>query len=196
MNNPPDPGPLAWIIHPSQLTGRRQEIEIAANSRQRATLRESLDIEHIEAFKAVMTVVHGHGGAISVGGRLHAKVTRCCVVTLKNFDLQIDEEFHELFRPQPDNFPGTQALVTIDINDPGDAETYANDEIDLGKLSVEILALALDPYPRAPGAPEVLAEIDHLGSELSDAKNVTVGAQDEAPIRPSPFAVLAKKSPS
>jgi uncharacterized metal-binding protein YceD (DUF177 family) len=85
------------------------------------------------------------GGEIAADGRLRASVQRECVVSLELFVEQIDEKFHLRFVPE-----GSES--EDDDPDSADEVPYAGTVIDLGEAAVEQLALALDPYPRKPGA--------------------------------------------
>jgi len=91
-------------------------------------------------------------GIIEAQGVLRAQVTETCVVTLDPFSHEVRETFTVHFVPA-----GTE-------NDDPDPEAvdqipYPGSAADLGEAAVEQLALALDPYPRKPGAslPEELS---------------------------------------
>jgi uncharacterized metal-binding protein YceD (DUF177 family) len=69
-------------------------------------------------------------------------------------------------------------VLAVHAEDP--PEVAVGGRIDLGEIAVVHLALALDPYPRAPGA-------------AFDAKAWGVEPEkDEKPTTVSPFAALAK----
>jgi len=82
---------------------------------------------------------------IEVQGVLQARVTETCVVSLDPFEHEAREAFTLYFVPA-----GTED----DDLDPEaiDEIPYSGSAIDLGEAAVEQLALALDPYPRQPGA--------------------------------------------
>ncbi len=74
-----------------------------------------------------------------------AAVVRTCVISLDEFETVVEEEFRVRFVPA-----GTESYDP----DP-DAEEeipFTRGVIDLGETAAEQLALALDPYPRKPGA--------------------------------------------
>ena len=85
------------------------------------------------------------GGRIAVNGTLKAVLSQVCVVTLEAFTATVEEVFRVRFVP---------AGRESDDPDPEseDEIAYPGAVIDLGEAAVEQLALALDPYPRAPGA--------------------------------------------
>jgi uncharacterized metal-binding protein YceD (DUF177 family) len=112
--------------------------------------------------------LHMHpGGRVAAAGHLKARVVRTCVITLDDFEVEIEERFSVSFVPE-----GTES----DDLDPEseDEIPYSGSTIDLGEAAVEQLALALDPYPRKPGA--------ELPEAASDAED-------------SPFARLAALRP-
>lgn len=82
---------------------------------------------------------------IEAQGALQAQVTETCVVSLDPFGHAVREAFTLHFVPA-----GTED----DNLDPEaiDEIPYSGSAIDLGEAAVEQLALALDPYPRKPGA--------------------------------------------
>jgi uncharacterized metal-binding protein YceD (DUF177 family) len=88
-------------------------------------------------------------GAFTACGRLTACVVRTCVVTLEDFQTTVQEDFALRFVPEA---AGQQ--TSDDWLDPESVDeiVYRGSAIDLGEVTTEQLALALDPYPRAPGA--------------------------------------------
>ena len=118
-------------------------------------------------------------GRVRADGLLHARLDQICVLTLERFQAVVVEPFALRFVPDDQ--------VSDDPDDPLDLEAdddvpYAGGVIDLGEAAVEQLALALDPYPRMPGA-----ELPEAGDAGSDA--VADGAAD----KPNPFAVLERR---
>ncbi len=94
-------------------------------------------------------------GIVEADGRLEARVTRTCVVSLEDFETDVLEEFTVRFVPagSESDDPDPESLDEI---------PYEADAIDLGEVAAEQLALALDPFPRAPGAalPEAAASTE------------------------------------
>ncbi|HLJ06828.1 MAG TPA: DUF177 domain-containing protein [Acetobacteraceae bacterium] len=78
-------------------------------------------------------------------GRLHAEVMQTCVISLEDFPATVDEKFTVNF------VPAGEETEDDDPSSP-DEISYENGMIDLGEAAAEQLALALDPYPHAPGA--------------------------------------------
>ena len=85
------------------------------------------------------------GGTVHVDGVLRARVDQDCVVTLDVFTQPIEEQFAVQFVPSEREDPDPDP-------DSIDQIPYDGSAIDLGEALVEQLALALNPYPRKPGA--------------------------------------------
>lgn len=85
------------------------------------------------------------GGIIEAQGDLAAGLTQQCVVSLDDFDSIVQDHFVVHFVPAgtEDEDPEPDAPDQI---------PFEGSMIDLGEAAVEQLALALDPYPRRPGA--------------------------------------------
>ena len=82
---------------------------------------------------------------IEAHGALRGVVEQVCVVTLDPFEQAVQDDFVVHFVPAgtEDDDPEPDAVDQI---------TYEGSAVDLGEATVEQLALALDPYPRKPGA--------------------------------------------
>jgi uncharacterized metal-binding protein YceD (DUF177 family) len=115
-------------------------------------------------------------GGVRVSGRFEADVVQECVVTLAAVSARISGEVAVTVVPGAERGDERDDdEVDIDL-DAEDVEIIQGDTFDLGEILIEHLALAIDPYPRAPGA-------------VFMAPNV---AGDPKSSRQSPFAVLAK----
>lgn len=124
------------------------------------------------------------GRAVRAEGRLRADVTQACVVTLVPVPQSIDTEFAVVFVPPED-------LKPIPVDDEGavDIEAFAADEdleealpdgpLDLGELLAQELAVALEPYPRAPGA-----SFQPLWGEAGAAAGEPAAPPPEGKVRP------------
>ena len=103
----------------------------------------------------ISTIGRGAGGLIVVDGVLKAEVVHTCVVSLEPAPQSIDEPIHVTLatagskEAPPAPKPGAEIMVDPDVDQP---EVIAGPAIDLGRIVLEHFTLALDPYPRAPGA--------------------------------------------
>ena len=122
--------------------GRTEVLE--ATGSERAALARRFGIPAIDSLRATLRLVPEEDGAVMVRGRLEAAVVQDCVVTLEPVPQQVAEDI--AFRLLPS---GREPAEGPD--EPDEIETE-NGIAELGDAVAEQLALALDPYPRAPGA--------------------------------------------
>ena len=126
---------------------------VEATPAERAALAEQNDLVEIAELNARFVLKRAGNKGVSVSGALHAEVTQTCVVTLEPFPVTLDEEIDVRFAPPAEERAGGRSeaeTLTLDRDDPPDP--LLGGKIDLGALAAEFLALALDPYPRKPGA--------------------------------------------
>jgi uncharacterized metal-binding protein YceD (DUF177 family) len=119
-------------------------IDVEANVEERQALAERMRVPALLALRCGFAL-RRETGAIRATAMLHARLTRECVVSLEEFETALDEDFALRFVPE-----GTESTEIDPEKD--DEIPYANGTIDLGEAAAEQLALALDPYPRKPGA--------------------------------------------
>ena len=91
---------------------------------------------HLHRDAAHRLVGHGH---------LLVEVMQTCVVSLEDFPATVEERFAVVFVPTGEETENDDPAAPDEIG-------YENGVIDLGEAAAEQLALALDPYPRAPDA--------------------------------------------
>jgi uncharacterized metal-binding protein YceD (DUF177 family) len=155
----------------------RMERRISANPEERAALAKRFDLIGIDRLEAVFSLKRAGGGVIHVSGTLEADVTQACVVTLAPVPAKVAEAFSADFADEDRRRPA-EGDLDFEAEDP--PEPIRNGHIDLGELAAEQLALALDPYPRAPGAA--------IPAEYSPDEDA-----EEEPERPiNPFSILKK----
>jgi uncharacterized metal-binding protein YceD (DUF177 family) len=137
---------------------------LVPNELAREKIIKALDLASLEAFEADLTLAPARVGW-TLSGRVKATLEQICGITLEPLPVEIDQRFSvdlvEAVEPEPD-----EVEVTLDDDAP---DVVEDGRIDLGQYAVEQLALALDPFPRKPGAEFV---------------------QPEEPAEISPFAVL------
>jgi uncharacterized metal-binding protein YceD (DUF177 family) len=113
-----------------------------------AALASRLGVEAVRGLVAEVVLKTRGKGVVAARGRVRATLDRLCVISLAPIEEAIDERFSVLFRPGP---AAADAEVAIEP-DADDEEFYEGGTIDPGELVAQTLALALDPWPRAPGA--------------------------------------------
>ncbi len=142
----------------------------------RQAIARRLDLRELPSFAAEIRVMPWRSGGAVLTGHIEADVVQTCVVTLEPVPAHVADDFEVRYLPpsmiEPVK-PGEELEFDAEDDDPPEAlEGPDGTLIDAGEVAVQYLSLALDPYPRKPGA------------ELPDE------AKGEA--EPSPFAVLEK----
>lgn len=128
-----------------------EHVAIVATAEECARLAARMGIEAVHSLECRFTFSPAAGSVVTARLDLTSRISQICVVTLEPFESPLLEAATVRFVPQ-----GTEG----DDEDPEapDEVPYEGITIDLGEAAAEQLALALDPYPRSPGA--VLPEID------------------------------------
>jgi uncharacterized metal-binding protein YceD (DUF177 family) len=163
MNGAPEQELVRHVSIADLSTDSPQKVEIEADAAECAAIAGRLDILAVDALKAEIELFRDLTGDVNLVGRIQADVRQACVVTLDPVEQQIDTRIFQRFSGRDDDPEG---------EDEDPVEPIVENEIEIGDIVVQNLALALDPYPRAPGA--AFEEVD-----------------DEAGKPTGPFAALA-----
>jgi uncharacterized metal-binding protein YceD (DUF177 family) len=127
------------------------DVTVEANPAECAALAQRMNLPAVLALSCGFHLERDTPGTLLVYGNLLARVVQTCVVSLEDFTATVKESFAVRCVPdgEESDDPDPAALDEI---------TYADGTLDLGEAAAEQLALALDPYPRAPGAvlPDIL----------------------------------------
>jgi hypothetical protein len=168
-------------------TGLHRDLE--ADPATRDALAEVAGLREILSATASFDVTPKTGGRVHVGGRVRARIGQTCVVTLDPIENDIDEEIDLVFAP-PEQISQLADLVDeaakSDEEIPDPPEPIVNGIIDLGRLATDALILAIDPYPRKPGA---VFESPIIADDLEDhpfaaLKALQPEAKPSAPKKP------------
>jgi uncharacterized metal-binding protein YceD (DUF177 family) len=153
------------------------DLEVESSADERRALAAEYDLLGVHALKATATLTPTADG-VAVGGRLTADIVQACVVTLDPVAQHIDEPFSVRFvrpgSPELEALMKPHAEIVVDPAAEDPPEVLEGPTLDLGAVVEEAFVLAIDPYPRAPGA-------------VLPAESAGTG-DDPA----SPFAVLAR----
>ncbi len=132
--------------------GAGSALDIVASDSDRAALAKRFGFLGLPAFSARATVDRRVGGQVVVEGRLRGKVVQACVLTLDPVTQDLDESFRIVFRQDltEDLDPESgEAVLSAQADAP---EPLTGNMLDVGEIVAEQLSLAVDPYPRRPGA--------------------------------------------
>ena len=171
------PPPLSRTLRVDEIEDG-EEYATEASKAERAEIAKLLDLNALDNFRFQGKFHFGGEGRLLLDGTLTAEVTQTCVVTLEPVESAIEVPVEVEFWPQAriDALAATadEAASHGILDWP---EPIAEGRIELGSLLYEVLATALDPYPRREG-------VSFAWTESPEA-----GAAREAD---SPFAALSK----
>ncbi len=126
---------------------------------------------------AAETEIARKGESVIARGRIDAAVIQSCVASGEPVEAAIDEPFELEFRPSPG---AGQHDEEIELGESElDIVFYDGAAVDLGEAVAETLALALDPYPRAPGAAEALKAAGVKSEEEAGPFGALAGLRDK-----------------
>ena len=112
----------------------------------RAALAQELGISALPRLRFSGRIRAIDGDAWAVEGRLEARVTQPCVVTLAPVSTDLTEKVERIFSPHAVAAEGEEVEIPDDDIEP------LGQFIDLAAIMAEALSLALPLYPRAKGA--------------------------------------------
>ncbi|PWB82394.1 MAG: hypothetical protein C3F11_12195 [Methylocystaceae bacterium] len=148
------------------------DVSIAAEAGERAALARADGLNALSRLEADLHVAREGAGGLRVTGELRADIRQTCVVSLEEFDATVVEPIDLRFAPpapvedaprgdrhwrdrrtgsapEPKEEKTSRHIVALDDDAP---DPLIEGRVDLGSVVAEFLALALDPYPRKPGA--------------------------------------------
>ena len=150
-----------------------ERIEARATPAECRDLAALFELPAVHSVEAALTARPLPKGALGLEGRVAARLGRLCVVTDEPFDQDFAEPVSRRYLPGlPEADAGEVEVGALDEDAP---DPLPPEGVDLLELVREVLALGLDPHPRAPDAD--IAALEYEPEE------------DEAP--DNPFAGLA-----
>lgn len=167
MSQKPEPVPeFSRPIARERLGGQVIVEEISATPQERTALARRFGLLGFDLLRATAKIepadgAHGAAGErgaglLRLGGHLSAEVSQACVVTLAPVASRVEVDFNLLYSlepgpaPAPEGVAAAEVVVDPEAEDP--PEPLGPGGLDLGEAVAQQLALALNSYPRAPGA--------------------------------------------
>jgi len=148
--------PVSFVAHVARLPHGGLPVTIEADAAQRQALAREHGLLSVEGYRADLLVTPWKRHGVKVTGKVEADITQACVVTLDPVQAHIDEAVEGLFLPDDSKlgrlgFEGGGEIL-LDAEGPDSPETFQGDSVDVGALAEQFFGLAIDPYPRKPGA--------------------------------------------
>lgn len=158
-------------------------VEVFATPGERAALARLNDVQDVLSCAAKLRVRRWRGEGLEITGDIAARLRQTCVVTLEEFETDIKAPVEVQFAPPRDDAPRSRRRQPegepheFEVDNAPDP--LIGGTVDLGAVVSEFLTLAIDPYPRKPGA--------------AFAEPATEPEHDIGKV--SPFAALRDKKP-
>ena len=175
---------------------RAVEVSLAPGLAERAAIAHWLGIEALDSLKAVIQLSRVGGDEYAYRGHFEADVVQACVITLapvpSHLSGEIRRKFQVLQRPSArrrksaaEPSPVIPPVIDLAAADEDSPEPLDQPVLDLAAPLLEELSLALDPYPKAPGAafevpPEPRAAADNPFAVLEKLKETSPAGRPTA----------------
>jgi len=137
-----------------RLAGDSLVMAIAAEPGERAALARRFGLLSLDRLEAEVSLTRLAGGLIRLEAGLSADVVQECVVTLAPLPSHVEDRFTLLYGA------GEESRELVLSGEAELVEPLSGGNIDIGEAVAQQLSLALDPFPRAPGAASPEAEGD------------------------------------
>jgi uncharacterized metal-binding protein YceD (DUF177 family) len=169
MTNQSPAQEFARPIDVTRLPAAGAVYDISATAAERAALADRFDLLALDRLDAQVRLSRLAGGFLRLAANISAEVVQACVVTLEPVTCRVEDQFTLLYGEAVEGEAGEVTLNGVEEL----VEPLPDGIIDIGEAVAQQLSLALDPYPRSPGAEPTKPVAD----------GVAVA---------SPFAILAK----
>ena len=131
---------MPYVIDTSKIPQDGLTLEITSSVSQAEKIAQRLGIVRLFDFKSRVLITRE--GLITVRGTFTAQVVQKDVVTGEEVPESIEDSFEELFVDKKD------AKESFPEENPDSPEVIENNQLDIGELLIQYLALSLNPFPR------------------------------------------------
>lgn len=146
----------SFKAHVAVLPGNGLPVALRPDEAERAQIASACGVRGFGRLEADLTLKRWRRDGVELRGEIRAIVLQDCVITLEPLENEIREEVLMTFLPENSRLSRRQDESTgelvLDPEGPDLPESFSGETIDLWPVVVECLVLAIDPFPRAPGA--------------------------------------------
>jgi hypothetical protein len=139
-------------IQAADVTEDGRDVVRTADEPTRAAIARLAQVNGIPRLELRAYVRRQGAEGLHIAGTVSATVEQTCVVTLEPLANEINETIDLSFDPAAKDLPLTGEDDPALAEAPEPPEPLIDGTVDLGALAVDFLVLAIDPYPRKPGA--------------------------------------------
>lgn len=136
---------LFQVLPISQIPPKGLDFDLTATPDDCKILQERFDLPAVKSLHVVGRI--DGRDIIKVSGHITAIITQTCVVSMENFDSQMDVDFQEFFSEKGTDF-STEQDFDIDMDDEETVDLIQNGRLDLGEIVAQQFGLNLDPFPK------------------------------------------------
>jgi len=129
-----------------------RHLDLVADPQTRAAVAKLAGVTAVARLSASFDVTLRGRDGLHVVGSVSATVGQTCVVTLDPLENEIEEPIDLVFVPAAAVSPTEHGAAEVEVTAEDAPEPLINGRVDLGAIAIEFLLLAIDPYPRKPGA--------------------------------------------
>ncbi|MDD2876482.1 MAG: DUF177 domain-containing protein [Acidiphilium sp.] len=145
--------PAALLSHKldlARLGDAPPDVSVIASTESCIAIAAAFGLPAIGALSGIFRLRRGRDGRMMTQTDMSARITQICVVTLESFEQRVAERATLVLLTEKD----AADTSGDDLIDPDAPDEIVADGtiVDFGAILVEQLALAIDPYPRKPGA--------------------------------------------
>ena len=144
--------PFAHSYNLARLGNAGDEVRLAANPAQRAAIAKWAGLLGVEKWDARVEIKKLASNRFGLNFHLAADVIQSCVVSLEPVPGHLERDFSREFIFVGTRPAETESETVLDIAEEEGPEEIESLHVDLAAPVLEEFTLALDPYPRRPGA--------------------------------------------
>jgi len=141
------PPEFSRTVDVSRMGRLEHRLAIKASAEERAALARRFDLVELAELAAELVLRKRGDGVIELTGHWHARLAQRCVVTLDPVPAELADAVRLFF-----GGPLGGGAAADPLDEEAWIEPIEDGVIDVGEAVVQLMAVALDPYPRAPGA--------------------------------------------
>ena len=140
---------LSRLLRLDRVPSTGASLDVAASEPERQALVRRFGVLALPEMAATVMLSPEGSGRWRVEGHLRALVVQACGITLEPVEQRIDEGFLLRFSTDAEEIDRDSGELIVDSDA---AEPLEGDSLDLGEIVADQLGLAIDPFPRKPGA--------------------------------------------
>ena len=153
MNGPVTQAEFSRVIDTRALAEEGETFRYEANAAERAAIASWLSLISLRRLEATVDAKPVSGGGVRLNVAFTVDVVQSCVTTLEPLSTCLQEAFELLYLPETRHGSAAPGVISVDVElDEDVPEVFVGGRIDAGAAITEHLVLALDLYPRKPGA--------------------------------------------